>query len=110
MTGLSGISGMHESEQRYGDEVGARNALLNELWNTPDMARTRQLLEELNVALIYVGQLERHQHPQAVDKFQRMADQGLLTPIYRNERVVIYAVPGKLVQAEDGRFYPAPGP
>ena len=110
MTGLSGISGMHESEQRYGDEVGARNALLNELWNTPDMARTRQLLDELNVALIYVGQLERHQHPQAVDKFQRMADQGLLTPIYRNERVVIYAVPGKLVQAEDGRFYPAPGP
>ena len=107
LTGLSGISGMHESEQRYGDEVGARNALLNELWSTPDLARTRQILDELNVALIYVGQLERHQHPQAVDKFQRMAEQGQLVPIYRNPRVVIYAAPGKLIRTPEGWYAPA---
>ena len=106
LTGLSGLSGMHESEQRYGDVVGQRNGLVNEFWNTADIGRTRQLMDELNIALVYVGQLERHQHP-TVGKFDEMVKQGLLTVLYQNDQVTIYAVPGKLVQGPDGIYYPA---
>jgi uncharacterized membrane protein len=107
-TGLSGLSGAHEGEQRHGDQVGVRDGLHREFWSTPDMVRTQQIIEELNVALIYVGQLERHQHPEGVQKVAEMAAQNLLTPIFENERTTIYMVPGKLVQTIDGVYAPQP--
>ena len=105
-TGLSGVSGFHEGEQRHADVVGERNARFRELWETPDLARTQQLMDELNVSLIYVGQLEQYLHPEGTDKFAHMAENGLLTPIYENERVVIYAVPGQVAQTADGDYVP----
>ena len=107
LTGLSGVSGMHEGEQRWGELVGARGALLGEFWNTNDLARTRQLMDELEIALIYVGQLESHEHPQAEAKWDGMVASGELSLLYSNERVKIYAVRGRLVQTGDGRFVPA---
>ncbi|MDQ3249024.1 MAG: DUF2298 domain-containing protein, partial [Chloroflexota bacterium] len=106
MTGLSGLSGLHAGEQRYGEEVGQREALLNEFWTTPDEVRTRQLIDELQVALIYVGQLERDRHPEGVQKIERMAAGGALTPVFQNARTIIYAVPGRLVQNEAGLYFP----
>ncbi len=110
LTGLSSPVGMHAGEQRYGEDVGRRSAWLNEFWSTPDVERTLELIRELDVSLIYVGQLERHQHPDGVAKLERMAGQGLLQPIYTNPRVTIYAVPGTLIRGPDGRIYPRPNP
>ena len=42
-----------------GGLVGYRDGLHREFWSTPDVERTQQIIDELGVALIYVGQLER---------------------------------------------------
>ncbi|MFO7631660.1 MAG: DUF2298 domain-containing protein [Caldilinea sp.] len=91
-TGLSGLKGMHEQEQRYPEDVGYRDGLHRELWQTPDIVRTQQIIDELHIDLIYVGQLERFLHADGVQKFETMAAQGLLAPLYQNERVIIYGV------------------
>ena len=65
LTGLSGLLGMHAGEQRYREDVGERHGQLSEFWNTVDLARMESLIEELEIGLIYAGQLERHQHPGA---------------------------------------------
>ncbi|MCE7982598.1 MAG: hypothetical protein DYG89_15545 [Caldilinea sp. CFX5] len=106
MTGLSGINGFHEGEQRYGEDVGLRAALHNEFWNTMDLMRTQQLLQELRVDLIYVGPLEQHQHPDGVQKLAVMAANGQLTPIFTGERSILYAVPGRLAQTQQGFYAP----
>jgi uncharacterized membrane protein len=93
-TGLSGLKGMHEQEQRHADDVGTRDGLHRELWTNMDTARTEQLLDELQVDLIYIGQLERFLHPDGVAKFDQMARDGTLRVVYQNERVTIYATPG----------------
>jgi uncharacterized membrane protein len=87
---------MHEQEQRYPEDVGYRDGLMRELWTNPDSGRTQQMMDELAIDLVYVGQLERYLHPDGVRKFEEMAGQGLLTPVYQNERVTIYAIPGRL--------------
>jgi hypothetical protein len=107
MTGISGLGGMHEGEQRYGELLGPRDALHREFWTTPDPARTQQILDELDVALIYVGQLERYLHPETVQKLAQMANAGLLTILYENEQTTIYAVQGQLVETEAGYYLPA---
>ncbi len=106
LTGLSGVTGMHEGEQRYGEDTGARDQLLHEFWATPDVNRTTQLLDQLNVALVYAGQLEKDRSPDGVRKLEQMAASGLLTPIFQNERSVLYVVPGKLVQMAPGIYVP----
>lgn len=108
MTGLSGLNGFHAGEQRYGDVVGARDALHREFWTTGSVERTEQLIDELDIALIYAGQLERHQHPDGVRKLEQMADAGELLVIFRNEGVVIYAVPGRLAELPSGQLVPVP--
>ncbi|HXF61021.1 MAG TPA: DUF2298 domain-containing protein, partial [Caldilineaceae bacterium] len=106
LTGMSGLRGMHESEQRYGEQVGARDALHREFWTTPDIARTEAILDDLHVSLIYVGQLERYLHPEGVAKLEAMAANGRLLPVFHNERVTIYAVPGRLVATAGGYLVP----
>lgn len=110
LTGLSGVSGMHEGEQRWGELVGERNGQLSEFWNSGDLARTRQLMSELEIALIYLGQLEQHEHPQAQAKFDGMVATGELSVIFQNERVTIYGVNSRLVQLADGQIAPQPAP
>ena len=105
-TGLSGVSGMHEGEQRWGELVGERGARLGEFWNTGDLDRTRQLIRELDISLIYVGQLETHQHPQAQAKWDAMAASGEISLVYSNDRVKIYSVAGRLIRLVDGQFGP----
>ncbi|MCL4858804.1 MAG: glycosyltransferase family 39 protein [Caldilineaceae bacterium] len=104
MTGLSALLGMHAGEQRYGEEVGPRDHLYREFWNTPDPIRTQQIIDELDIALVYVGQLERYLHPDGVEKLAQMAAQGLLTPIYENERTTIYAAAGRIARSVDGKY------
>jgi len=106
LTGLSGMRGMHEGEQRYPEDLGPRDGLHGEFWSTTDVARTQQIMDEVGVALIYVGQLERFKHPEGVFKLEQMADAQLLTPIFQNERTIIYAVPDRLAQDEAGIYFP----
>ncbi len=108
MTGLSGLRGMHASEQRHGEQVGMRSELHREFWSTPSVERTEELFDQLQIALIYVGQLEQHQHPEGAQKLAQMAAEGRLEVLYENEGVVIYAVPGRLVAHADGWFAPVP--
>lgn len=91
MTGLSGLSGMHEGEQRDGESLGQRDLMFRELWDSQDIARTQQLLNELQVDYVYVGELERYYHPEGAAKMERMAAEGLLQPVFRNAQVTIYA-------------------
>ena len=74
--------------------MGTRDWLHRELWTTTDTARTQQLLDELQVDLIYIGQLERFLHPEGAAKFDQMARDGMLRVVYQNDRVTIYATPG----------------
>jgi uncharacterized membrane protein len=58
-TGLPTLLGAHQNEQRYGSQVGERDGQAREFFNTPDIARALQLIRELHVSYVYVGQLER---------------------------------------------------
>ncbi len=98
---------MHASEQRYGEQVGERDGLHRELWSTTDPDRTLELLRELQVSLIYVGQLERQQHPEGVAKFEAMATTGDLEVLYENPGGVIYSLPGSLELQTEGWYVPA---
>ena len=98
ITGLSGLRGMHASEQRYGDDNGRRDGFHREFWSTPDPARTLEIIRDLHVSFIYVGQLEQYHHPDGVSKLETMAQSRQLVSIYENEKVVIYGVPDKLAQ------------
>jgi uncharacterized membrane protein len=98
---------MHASEQRYGDEIGERSRLHQEIWSTDDIGQTEALLVDLDISLIYVSQLERHLHPEGVAKFAGMAEQGILDIIYENPGVVIYAVPGRLQLTTYGYYVPS---
>ena len=57
MTGLSSPIGQHKGEQYYGELTGPRDGLLKDLWRQPEFARTLEIMNQLNVALIYIGQL-----------------------------------------------------
>ena len=96
LTGLSGLLGMHAGEQRYGRDVGERHGKLSEFWNTEDLDRIRSLIDELEIGLIYTGQLERHQHPGADLRLEQLERTGLLESVYRNPEVTIYAVPSHI--------------
>ena len=103
LTGLSGLLGMHAGEQRYGKDVGERHGQLSEFWNTEDLARMESLIEELEIGLIYTGQLERHQHPGADSRLAELAASGLLESVYRNPEVTIYAVSSHIQGQLKGR-------
>lgn len=107
MTGLSGVTGMHEGEQRYGEDVGQRGALHREFWDTPDLGRMQQLFDELQVDLIYVGPLEQYLHPAGVQRVEELAGRGELIQLFATERSAIYVVPGRLVQTTQRYYVPA---
>ena len=96
MTGLSGLLGMHAGEQRYSKDVGARHGKMSEFWNTEDLARIEALIDELQIGLIYTGQLERHQHPGAPERLAKLEQKGLIERVFGNPEVTIYAVPSQL--------------
>ncbi|MFZ2360755.1 MAG: DUF2298 domain-containing protein [Anaerolineae bacterium] len=91
-TGFPTLLGFHqEGEQRYGWQTGPRRSQAEEFWNTTDATRTQQLIAELGIDYIYLGQLERIVYPaESLAKFQQMAQDGLLEVVYANEQVTIY--------------------
>jgi len=109
-TGLpTPLGGLHQNEQRWPEQIGQRDGRYMEFWNTADPARAWELIQELDISYIYLGQLEQtlynpqltgsliqwgvtHFVPDGIDKFDMLVDQGLLTNVYENERTRIYRV------------------
>jgi uncharacterized membrane protein len=91
-TGLPTLLGMHESEQRYGWQVGRRSGMARELYVSSDPQRTMDLIRELGVRYVYVGPLEVAEYPQSLDKFDQLAFRRFLSVVYQNEQVTIYEV------------------
>ena len=91
-TGLpSVLGGLHQNEQHPPSQIGARDFVFNEFWTTPDPGRTLELIEELNIRYIYVGQLERIIYGEQIsDKFEQLRAQGELELVFENEKTKIY--------------------
>ncbi|MDX1524500.1 MAG: DUF2298 domain-containing protein, partial [Anaerolineae bacterium] len=91
-TGLPSIlGGLHQNEQRYASQIGERDLVVNEFWSTTDPNRTLQLLDQLNITYIYIGQIERIAYGEQVgDKFEQLKNQGLLELVFENEKTEIY--------------------
>ena len=103
-TGFPTLLGFHqEGEQRYGWQTGQRRGLAEEFWRTTDPARASELIDELGIDIIYVGQLETIvTPPESLAKFQAMAESGDLKVLYSNDKVIIYQVAPTAVEAPAG--------
>ncbi|UCC89249.1 MAG: glycosyltransferase family 39 protein [Anaerolineales bacterium] len=103
------LGGLHQNEQRWPAQVGQRDGLYMEFWNSSDPVRAWELIQELDISYIYIGQLERTLYdpnlasslvqwgvpflrPDGFSKFGELAAQGRLAVAYENERVRIYKV------------------
>ncbi len=102
-TGLPSVLGWdsHESQQRYGSDVGARVPDVQTIYATPDAAQAMTLLKKYQVRYIYLGQLERHVcgdanaaplPPESLAKFETMVRNGWLRVAHHNADVTIYEV------------------
>jgi YYY domain-containing protein len=94
-TGLPTVLGWpwHQIQQRapYEHAVRERADRVREMYNTTDLARAEALLRQYEVRYIVVGELERtYYSPAGLQKFEAMAEQGLVEPVFGNPGVVIY--------------------
>ena len=94
-TGLPTVLGWpwHQMQQRlaYDFTVRERASVVTELYETWDVTRAEDLLDEHEIKYIVVGELERaYYSPAGLQKFQIMARSGVLQPVFQNEGVVIY--------------------
>jgi len=97
-TGLPAIIGWdwHQTQQRS----ALPNALIHQrmadnalLFNTTLTGQALDLIERYGVSYIYVGPLEEIYYEEAgLQKFEEMADAGILRSVYREEGVTIYEV------------------
>ena len=94
LTGLPGLLGMHEREQRPGAVVAEREVLMHRLWNTPDQDELLHALQDNGIGLIYVGQLEQIEHEAGAALYRAMAVAGQLEVLFANEKSMILALPG----------------
>jgi YYY domain-containing protein len=107
-TGLPDVLGWssHESQQRYGDQVYARQSDVQSFYGSEDPAFAMNFLQHYDVKYVYIGGLERTCYMTndqggclpmsgaALDKFATLAHAGELREIYQNSDVVIYQVVG----------------
>ena len=100
-TGLPTVLGWpwHQTQQRgSGELISARAAAVSQLYETPDCAAARALLDKYGIAYIIVGDLERIYYRKAdagIAKFDAMAAAGTINLVYDREGVQIYqVVPG----------------
>lgn len=105
-TGLPAVLGWsnHESQQRYSDQVFARQNDVETFYETADPAGAVAFLRRYNVQLVYLGQLERTCYsmsdylkcvPMPADglaKFTTLERSGILRPVYQTRDVTIYQV------------------
>ena len=92
-TGLpSVLGGLHQNEQRYAWQISARDVVVNEFWTTPDPTRTLEIIDQLNISYIYLGQVERITYGDQIEaKFEELRRQGALELVFKNEKTKIYS-------------------
>jgi len=100
-TGLPTVLGwdyhVHQRSHRWPD-IRRRKADLETLYTSNQETKVRDILRHYNIALVYVGPLERRTHAGAnLRNFKQWTD--LLTPIYHNGDVTIFAVNGQFTGA-----------
>lgn len=107
-TGLPAVLGWssHESQQRYGDQVYARQSDVQTFYGTESPADAVNFLRQYDVKYVYIGQLERTCYmtsqqndcmpmsATALEKFTTLTHAGVLRPVYASGDVVIYQVVG----------------
>jgi YYY domain-containing protein len=85
------LGGLHQNEQRPPSEIGERDFVVNGFWTNPDPAQTLELMDELDVSYIYIGQVERINYGDDItDKFDQLVIQGELEVVFKNEKTKIY--------------------
>ena len=100
-TGLPTVLGwdyhVHQRAHRWPD-INKRKDDLKKLYTTENMAVAQEILRKYHVALVYVGALERRTYAGGnLPRFQEWSD--LLTPVYSNAGVTIFAVQGQYAGA-----------
>jgi YYY domain-containing protein len=93
-TGLPTLLGHHQQgEQRWGSQVGPRSRAAEALFNGTSIPQARQIIQDLHIRYLYVGQLERNYYQAAgLEKFERMVEEGDLRVAFQNEGTTIYRV------------------
>jgi len=93
-TGLPMLLGHHQQgEQRWGSQTGPRSRDADVLFNRTYIPEAQQVIEDLHIRYLYIGQLERNYYDAAgLAKFDRMAQSGDLRVVFYNEGVTIYEV------------------
>ena len=105
-TGLPDVLGWgsHEEQQRYPDQVVARQFAVQSFYLTTDPKAALQFLSDYHVRYVYVGELERScittgpngncigLPAQSLAKFTIMAQEGELRPVFTDGATVIYQV------------------
>lgn len=91
------VSGLHEDEQRPGDQVAARVNDVRTIYSTPDPEVALRLLEKYKVDYVYVGPAERAFYDAAgLAKWEKMIGTSI-DRVFENPGVQIYRVrPGAL--------------
>jgi hypothetical protein len=94
----------HEPEQRYPDEVYARQNDVQAFYMTDDPQTALDILHQYGVGIVYIGDQEVHcvttdangacipVPGPAVQKYATLVRMGALAPIYHNSSVTIYEV------------------
>ncbi|MGC8779669.1 MAG: DUF2298 domain-containing protein [Anaerolineae bacterium] len=97
-TGLPTVQGWnwHQKQQRSvvpGPAIDRRVADVREIYDTLDLARAQKLLNYYGASYIIVGELERaYYNPAGLAKFETLAQQGYLKPVYTGGVVTIYRI------------------
>jgi YYY domain-containing protein len=95
-TGLPIVIGWDYHVQQRGHsraEIERRKADVETVYRSTDRSAVERILRRYRVALLYVGPLERKTYgPEGLSRFRAWSD--LLTPVYENPGVTIFAVKG----------------
>lgn len=97
-TGLPDImNGIHEQEQRFGQDFPQRTADINTLYSSPSVSAAWRVIHRYGVRYIYVGWSETHctsdvcYSKAGLSKFRRMVGHGLAVA-YQTSGTTIYRV------------------
>jgi len=90
LTGLAGLNGMHQSEQRDPAQVAARASLHHALWTPLPGREFCTLYRHHGVDIVYAGQLEQINHPRMFEEIPKLVRRGCLVPVFRRGSTTIY--------------------
>ncbi len=94
-TGLPTVIGWpwHQIQQRFGyrEQIHERAAHVRLAYETTDAGTALDLLRRYDVSYVVVGKLERLNYGrEGLEKFERMAESGMLVKVYDNESTTIF--------------------